>query len=186
MMRSLSSLRKKYICQKTLNLQKMALLWKIKGPILNFLRWKHRKWVQIRTSFESLKGPWSHPVNGTLTFSRWSWRESMRRSPTGCHDPLITSAWRSLRSNSSVASWSSWSLSRASSIFLCQSAECRFSFSHSVLTSSACFRRSLVTFWALSSGGSSKLVTQQGFRQHSFLCLKKPHCWKGHTGRKKV
>lgn len=97
----------------------------------------------------------------------------MRRSPTGCHDPLITSAWRSLRSSSSVASCSSWSLSRASSIFLCQSAECRFNFSHSVLTSSACFRRSRVTFWAFSSGGSSKLVIRQGFRPHSFLCLKK-------------
>lgn len=145
----------------------------LKGPNFNSVRRKDCIQVHIRTSFESLKGLWGKAVDGTLTFSRWSWRESMRRSPTGCQDPLITSAWRSLRSSSSVASWSSWSLSSASSIFLCQSAECRFNFSHSVLTSSACFRRSRVTFWALSSGGSSKLVIRQGFRPHSFLFLKK-------------
>lgn len=92
----------------------------------------------------------------TLTFSKWSWRESISRSPTGCQDPLNTSAWRSFRSTSSIASWRPCSLSRASSIFFCQSADCRFNLSHSVLTSSACLWRSFVTLWALSSGGSSK------------------------------
>lgn len=92
----------------------------------------------------------------TLTFSKWSCRESISRSPTGCQDPLNASAWRSFRSSSSIASWRPCSLSRASSIFFCQSAERRFSLSHSVLTSSACLRRTLVTFWALSSGDRSK------------------------------
>lgn len=173
MIRSLSPLRENTACRMILNLWKTAWFLKLKGPIFNFVRRKSCTQVQIRTSFESLKELWSKAIDGTLTFSRWSWRESMRRSPTGCQDPLITSAWRSLRSSSSVASWSSWSLSRASSSFLCQSAECRFNFSHSVLTSSACFRRSRVTFWALSSGGSSKLVIWQGFRPQSFLFKKK-------------
>lgn len=135
------------------------------------MRSKHCTPIQFETIW-SLKGPQSTAIDGTLTFSRWSCSVSIRRSPTGCHDPLITSAWRSLRSSSSVASWSSWSLLRASSIFLCQSAECRFNLSHSLLTSLACFRRSRVTFWALSSGGSSKLVIWQSFRPHSFLFKK--------------
>lgn len=133
------------------------------------------KWVLLGRSLKA---------KSTLTFSRWSWRESMRRSPTGCQDPLSTSAWRSLRSSSSSASWSSCRLSRASSAFLCQSAECMFNLSHSVLTSSACFCRSRVTFWALSSGRSSKLAIWQGFRPHPFLLKKKKHCWKGQTRRK--
>ena len=105
----------------------------------------------------------------TLTFSKWSCRESISRSPTGCQDPLNTSAWRSFRSSSSIASWRPCSLSRASSIFFCQSADCRFSLSHSLLTSSACLCRSLVTFWALSSGDSSKCESQKAFKTYSVL-----------------
>lgn len=105
----------------------------------------------------------------TLSFSKWSCRESMSRSPTGCQDPLNTSAWRSLRSSSSIASWRLCSLSRASSIFFCQSADCRFSLSHSVLTSSACLWRILVTLWALSSGDSSKCESQKSFKKYSVL-----------------
>lgn len=110
-------------------------------------------------------------IAGTLTFSRWSCRESMSRSPTGCQDPLNASAWRSFRSSSSMASWRPCSLSRASSIFFCQSADCTFSLSHSVLTSSACLCRSLVALWALSSGDRSKCESGGAFKTYSILEL---------------
>lgn len=105
----------------------------------------------------------------TLTFSKWSCRESISRSPTGCQDPLKASAWRSFRSSSSIASWRPCSLSRASSIFFCQSADCRFSLSHSALTSSACLCRSLGTLWALSSGDRSKCESEEAFKTYSAL-----------------
>lgn len=108
----------------------------------------------------------------TLTFSKWSCRESISRSPTGCQDPLNASAWRSFRSSSSIASWRPCSLSSASSIFFCQSADWRFSLSHSVLTSSACLCRSLVTLWALSSGDRSKCESKEAFKTYFVLELK--------------
>lgn len=116
----------------------------------------------------------------------------MRRSPTGCHDPLITSAWRSLRSSSSpwppfakflesfeASSYFSASQPSAGSIFpTCVDSQPAFVgvVGHSGLSP---------------SGGSSKLAKWQGFRAtFAFVFLKKKKkktktCSKGHTGEKK-
>ncbi len=85
----------------------------------------------------------------------WYCKSSMSRSPTGFQEFFTVSACRSLKSSWSWASWSSISLSMASSSCCCQSTAAAPRFFHRTVTSSTSLRNMRPTFWTLSSGLTS-------------------------------
>lgn len=125
----------------------LAELFLISSLTIKELVWTHRHWLQASVAKQSNKL--------TVVLSMWSCRESMRRSPTGCHPALSSSAWARRRSSWSMELWRSWSLSSALSTCSCQVPACPISLSQRSPTSAVCLRMALATCWAFSSGVSS-------------------------------